>query len=53
MGSLRSDFTCKRVTEEEYRSLMDHCVVEQGDLVMSRNQSVGVVSYVDSKSHLY
>ncbi|MCX8971303.1 restriction endonuclease subunit S [Citrobacter portucalensis] len=39
----------KRVTEEEYRSLMDHCVVEQGDLVMSRNQSVGVVSYVDSK----
>jgi len=28
---------------------MDHCVVEQGDLVMSRNQSVGVVSYVDSK----
>ncbi|WP_430691101.1 restriction endonuclease subunit S [Klebsiella quasipneumoniae] len=48
-GALDLISSVKRVTEEEYRSLMDHCVVEQGDLVMSRNQSVGVVSYVDSK----
>ncbi|MTH48687.1 restriction endonuclease subunit S [Intestinirhabdus alba] len=48
-GALDLISPVKRVTEEEYRSLMDHCVVEQGDLVMSRNQSVGVVSYVDSK----
>ena len=48
-GALDLISPVKRVTEEEYRSLMDHCVVEQGDLVMSRNQSVGVVSYVYSK----
>lgn len=36
----------KRVSEEEYKSLMDHCDVEINDLVLSRNQSVGVVSYV-------
>jgi len=48
-GALDLISPVKRVTEEEYGSLMDHCVVEQGDLVMSRNQSVGVVSYVDSK----
>ncbi|HBR1638150.1 TPA: restriction endonuclease subunit S [Klebsiella pneumoniae] len=48
-GALDLISPVKRVTEEEYRSLMDHCVVEQGDLVMSRNQSVGVVSYVDTK----
>ncbi|WP_368754894.1 restriction endonuclease subunit S [Klebsiella pneumoniae] len=48
-GALDLISPVKRVTEEEYLSLMDHCVVEQGDLVMSRNQSVGVVSYVDSK----
>ncbi|MBF7996609.1 restriction endonuclease subunit S [Rahnella laticis] len=36
----------KRVSEEEYESLMDHCDVEINDLVLSRNQSVGVVSYV-------
>ncbi|EJK8928665.1 restriction endonuclease subunit S [Klebsiella pneumoniae] len=48
-GALDLISPVKRVTEEEYRSLMGHCVVEQGDLVMSRNQSVGVVSYVDSK----
>lgn len=36
----------KRVTQEEYESLMDHCTVDVGDLVLSRNQSVGVASYV-------
>lgn len=41
----------KRVNEEEYESLMDHCSVDIGDLVMSRNQSVGIASYVESKAH--
>ncbi|HHQ4465477.1 TPA: restriction endonuclease subunit S [Aeromonas veronii] len=27
---------------------MDHCTVDIGDLVMSRNQSIGVASYVES-----
>lgn len=50
MGSFRFNFKpTKRVTEEEYQSLMDHCTVEVGDLVMSRNQSVGVLSFADSK----
>ncbi|MCX2843050.1 restriction endonuclease subunit S [Microbulbifer thermotolerans] len=38
----------KRVSKEEYETLMDHCTVEIGDLVMSRNQSVGIASYVES-----
>ncbi|MFA0120192.1 restriction endonuclease subunit S [Vibrio sp. 10N.261.48.A2] len=29
-------------------SLMDHCSVDIGDLVLSRNQSVGIASYVNS-----
>ena len=48
-GALDLISPTKRVTEEEYQSLMDHCTVEVGDLVMSRNQSVGVLSFVDSK----
>ena len=47
-GALDLISPTKRVTEEEYKSLMDHCTVEVGDLVMSRNQSVGVLSFVDS-----
>jgi len=39
----------KRVTPEEYESLMDHCLVDIGDLVLSRNQSIGVASYVTNK----
>ena len=39
---------CRRVSEEEYSSLMDHCTVELGDLVFGRNQSVGIASYVAS-----
>ncbi|KZY65926.1 hypothetical protein A3735_07585 [Oleiphilus sp. HI0061] len=38
----------KRVEQDEYESLMDHCTVDVGDLVLSRNQSVGVASFVDS-----
>lgn len=47
-GPLDLTAPTKRVTNEEYNSLMDHCVVEIGDLVLSRNQSVGVASYVTS-----
>lgn len=47
-GALDLISPTKRVTEDEYQSLMDHCTVEVGDLVMSRNQSVGVLSFVDS-----
>lgn len=38
----------KRVSYEEYESLMDHCTVDVGDLVLSRNQSVGVASFIDT-----
>lgn len=38
----------KRVSSEEYISLMDHCTVNIGDLVLSRNQSVGVAAFVES-----
>lgn len=48
-GALDLVSPVKRVTEEEHNSLMDHCTVETGDLVMSRNQSVGIVSYVESE----
>ena len=48
-GALDLVSPIKRVTVEEYRSLMDHCNVRQGDLVLSRNQSVGVASYVESE----
>jgi type I restriction enzyme S subunit len=36
----------KRVSEAEYESLMDHCSPTIGDLVFSRNQSIGVASYL-------
>jgi type I restriction enzyme S subunit len=36
----------KRVTEEEYVSLMDHCDPQLNDLVLSRNQSMGVASRI-------
>jgi type I restriction enzyme S subunit len=39
----------KRVTEEEYLSLMDHCTLEYGDMVFSRNQSLGVASILLKK----
>jgi type I restriction enzyme S subunit len=40
----------KRVTQVEFELLMDHCVVDIGDLVLSRNQSIGVVSFVASEA---
>lgn len=39
----------KRVTENEFYSLMDHCSPDIGDLIFSRNQSVGVASYLAKK----
>tara|TARA_R110000765_G_scaffold175983_3_gene280977 strand:+ start:563 stop:1789 length:1227 start_codon:yes stop_codon:yes gene_type:complete len=47
-GAIDLESPTKRVTAEEYESLMDHCTVEYGDLVLSRNQSVGIASFVDS-----
>lgn len=38
----------KRVTESDYLSLMDHCEPQAGDLVLSRNQSLGVASHITS-----
>jgi len=36
----------KRVNEDDYKSLMDHCSPQYGDLVFSRNQSVGVACFL-------
>jgi type I restriction enzyme, S subunit len=44
-GKLDLD-NCKCVVHDDYVSLMDHCKVNLGDLVMGRNQSFGVASYV-------
>lgn len=43
-GELDYDSPTKRVTEEEYQALMDHCTPVYGDMVFSRNQSIGVAS---------
>src|SRR5688572_10836010 len=48
-GELDLEGPTNRVCEDEYRSLMDHCTVDTGDLVLSRNQSVGIASYVANK----
>lgn len=47
-GALDLISPVKRVRDDEYESLMDHCTVDIGDLVMSRNQSIGIASYVES-----
>jgi type I restriction enzyme, S subunit len=39
----------KRVTEDEYESLMDHCGPDVGDMVFSRNQSIGIASIIYKK----
>tara|TARA_B110000114_G_scaffold181773_1_gene219840 strand:- start:2833 stop:4092 length:1260 start_codon:yes stop_codon:yes gene_type:complete len=39
----------KRVSDEEYESLMDHCSPAIGDMVFSRNQSIGVASYLKNE----
>ncbi len=47
-GALDLVSPIKRVSKDEYESLMDHCTIDIGDLVMSRNQSVGIASYVET-----
>lgn len=47
-GALDLISPVKRVGRDEYESLMDHCTVDIGDLVMSRNQSVGIASHVET-----
>ncbi|MFT6436580.1 MAG: type I restriction enzyme S subunit, partial [Candidatus Azotimanducaceae bacterium] len=47
-GALDLVSPVKRVSKDEYESLMDHCTVDIGDLVMSRNQSVGIASHVET-----
>ncbi|EGR2796809.1 restriction endonuclease subunit S [Vibrio navarrensis] len=47
-GALDLVSPVKRVSKDEYESLMDHCTIDTGDLVMSRNQSVGIASYVET-----
>jgi len=45
-GALNLSTPTKRVTKDEYQSLMDHCSINIGDLVLGRNQSVGIAAYV-------
>jgi type I restriction enzyme M protein len=37
---------CKKTSESEYSDLMDHCSVREWDLVMGRNQTFGIASFV-------
>ena len=37
---------CRRVSENDYSELMNHCSVRVGDIVFGRNQSVGISSVV-------
>lgn len=45
-GEIDLNSPTKRVTDKEYQSLMDHCSPKKGDLVFSRNQSIGVATIV-------
>lgn len=38
--------SCRRIEVHELESMMDHCAVRTGDIVMGRNQSVGIGAYV-------
>ena len=37
---------CKLTSEEQYQDLMDHCVIREWDMVMGRNQTFGIASFV-------
>jgi type I restriction enzyme S subunit len=41
---------CKQIADTEYPSFMDHVSVAEGDLVLSRNQTFGIASYVASNT---
>lgn len=47
-GKLDTITPVKSVSIEEYESLMDHCSPQIGDMVFSRNQSIGVASLVQN-----
>ncbi len=49
-GWLDIETPTKRVSYDEYQSLMDHCTPEKGDIVLSRNQSFGIGSLVQGAS---
>ncbi len=42
---------CKQVSEKDYLMLMDHVVIQPMDLVLSRNQTYGIASYVTDDTH--
>lgn len=48
-GQLNTKSSNRYVTKEDYIHLMDHCSVETGDLVFSRNQSLGITSFIGKK----
>ena len=49
-GALDLYSPVKKVTPKDYIFLMDHCTPKVGDLVFSRNQSVGIASYIHSNA---
>ena len=42
----------RRVSKSDAVSLMDHCTVEEGDLIVGRNQKVGIAALVDEKTDI-
>lgn len=37
---------CRRISDSDLDAMMDHCTVRPGDIVMGRNQSIGIGAYV-------
>jgi len=42
----------RRVSKSDADSLMDHCTVEEGDLIVGRNQKVGIAALVDESTDI-
>lgn len=40
---------CRLTSEEQYQTLMDHCIVREWDMVMGRNQTFGVAAFVQPR----
>ncbi len=40
----------RRVSRTDANSLMDHCKIEKGDLIIGRNQKVGIAALVDEQT---
>jgi len=45
-GNIDLESPTKRVSEDDYKSLMNHCIPKYGDLVFSRNQSIGIACFL-------